>query len=138
MIKAMFALYRIDFRSVSENDLMQCEQCLGKSNRTGPQFSCSNHIRSIFVLVWQKQTYPRAQESDNEIPFQKRGRSAEQPVHIRREEFQNAIRYGKYHFRNRGVPARNHHRTCAGPDGSNVNRRPIRYGFRGAPMIDPV
>ena len=29
-------------------------------------------------------------------------------------------------------------RNCAGPEGSNVNRKPIRYGFRDAPIIDPV
>ena len=107
-------------------------------NRTGLELSCSHHIGSIFVLVWQKQTYLRVQESDNEIPFQKRGRSAEQLIHIRSGAFQKAIRYGTYHFWNRSVPARNRHRNCAGPAGSNVNRRPIRYGFRGAPIIDPV
>ena len=134
----MFTLYRIDFRSGSEIDQIQCEQCLGKSDRTGLELSCSHHIGSIFVLVSQKQTYPRIQQSDNEIPFQKQGRSAEQVVHISRGAFQNAIRYGTCHFWNRSVPARNRHRNCAGTVGSNVNRRPIRYGFRGTPIIDPV
>ena len=162
---------------------------------------------SIFVSVWQKQTYPRVQESDNEIPFQKWGRSAEQVVHILAfcwkkfngaknnrplffktigycfycsfycffENFrrQTPFREGKsrfggaplpppprsrkpalgagrskklsdmeritraYHFWNWSVPARNRHRNCAGLAGSNVNRRPIRYVFRGAPIIDP-
>ena len=104
-------------------------------DRNGLEFSCSHHIGSIFVLVSQKQTYPRLQESDNEIPFQKQGRSAEQVVHISRGAFQNAIRYGTYHFWNRSVPARNRHRNCAGTVGSNVNRRPIRYCFRIAPII---
>ena len=36
-------------------------------DRTGLELSCSHHIGSIFVLVSQKQTYPRIQESDNEI-----------------------------------------------------------------------
>ena len=36
------------------------------------------------------------------------------------------------------VPACNRHRNCAGPAGSNENRRPIRCGFRGASIIDPV
>ena len=107
-------------------------------DRTGLELSCSHHIGSIFVLVWQRQTYPRVHESDNEIPFQKRGRSAEQVVHIRSGAFQKAIRYRTYHFWNRSVPARNRHRNCAGPVGSNVNRRPIRYGFWGAKIIDPV
>ena len=107
-------------------------------DQTGLELSCSHHIGSIFVLVWQKQMYPRVQESDNEIPFQKWGRSAEQEVHIRSGAFQKAIRYGTYHFWNRSVPAGYHHRNCAGPVGSNVNRVPIRYSFRGAPIIDPV
>ena len=34
--KAMFTLYWIDFRSRSEIDPIQCEQCSGKSNRIGP------------------------------------------------------------------------------------------------------
>ena len=113
VIKAMFTLYRIDFRSGSGIDPIQCEQCLGKSNRTGLELSCSHHMRSIFVLVLQKQTYPRVQESDNEIPFQKWGRSTEQVVHIRSREFQKAVRYGPYHFWNRSVPARIRHRNCA-------------------------
>ena len=98
----MFTLYRIDFRSGSEIDPIQCEQCLGKSNRTGMsglELSCSHHFGSIFVLVWQKQTEPRVQESDNEIPFQERGQSAEQLVHIMSGAFQKTIRYGTYHFR---------------------------------------
>ena len=139
----MFTLYRIDFRSGSEIDPIQCEQCLGEiepdrtgPDRTGLELSCSRH--TIFVLVWQKQTYRRVQDSDNEIPFQKRGRSDEEVVHIRSGEFQKAIRHGTYHFWNRSVPTRNRHRNCAGLTGSNVNRRPIRYGFRGAPIIDPV
>ena len=36
MFKAMFRLYRTDFRSGSEIDPIQCEQCSEKSNRTGP------------------------------------------------------------------------------------------------------
>ena len=109
IIKAMFTLYRIDFRSGSGIDPIQCEQCLGKSNRTGPVWSwaVSHHMGSIFILVWQKQTYPRVQESDNGIPFQKWCQSAEhvQVVHIRSGAFQKAIRYGTYHFWNRSVRA---------------------------------
>ena len=134
----MFTLYQVDFRYGSEIDPIQREQCLGKSNRTGLELSCSHHIGSMFVLVWQKQTYPRAQESDNEIPFQKRGRTTKQLVHIRSGAFQKAIRYRTYHFWNRSAPARNRLRNCVGPVGPNVNRRPIRYDFRGAPIIDPV
>ena len=33
-LKAMLTLYRINFRSCSETDLIQCEQCLGNSNLT--------------------------------------------------------------------------------------------------------
>ena len=36
------------------------------------------------------------------------------------------------------VPALNRHKNCAGPAELNVNRRHIRYGFQGAPMIDPA
>ena len=43
-----------------------------------------------------------------------------------------------YHFQNRGVPVRNRHRNCAGPSGSNVYSRPIRYCLRGSPIINPV
>ena len=108
-------------------------------NRTGPDRSGAELFTPYGIdicFVWQKQTYPRVQESNNEIPFQKWWRSAEQVVHIRSGAFQKAIRYGTYHFWNRRVPARNRHRNCAGLAGSNVNRRPIRYGFRDASIID--
>ena len=54
--------------------------------------------------------------------------------------FQKAIRYGTYHFWNRSVLGHNHnrHKNRAGPVGSSLNRRPIRYGSRGALIIDPV
>ena len=42
------------------------------------------------------------------------------------------------HFWNRSVPGHNRHKNRAGPHRSSVNRRAIRYGFRGAPIIDPV
>ena len=58
-----------------------------------------------FGLV--KETQSLVQENDNEIPFQKRGRSAEQPVHIRSGAFQKAIQYGVYHFWNRSVSGHN-------------------------------
>ena len=57
-------------------------------DRTGLDLSCSHHIGSIFVLVWEKQTCSWVQESENEIPFQKRGRSAEQLAYIRGGAFQ--------------------------------------------------
>ena len=106
-------------------------------DQTSPELSCSHHIGLIFVLVWQKQIYLES-KSHNEIPFQKRGRSAEQVVHIGSGAFQKAIWYGTYHFWNQSVAACNHHRNCAGPAGSNVNSRTIRYGFRGVPIIHPV
>ena len=105
--------------------------------RTGLGLSCSHHIRSIFVCL-AKANCLRVQDSDNEISFRKRGRSAEQPIHIRSGGFQKAIRYGTYHFWNRSVPARNDQRNCTGPAGSNVNRRLIQNDFWSAPIIDPV
>ena len=39
---------------------------------------------------------------------------------------------------NRSIPCHNRQKNRAGPVGSSVNRRSIRYGFRGAPIIDPV
>ena len=41
--KAMFTLYRIDFLSGSEIDPIQCEQCSGKSNQTGPD-RCTDEL----------------------------------------------------------------------------------------------
>ena len=43
-----------------------------------------------------------------------------------------------YHVWNWSIPCHNRHKNCAGPVGSSVNRRAIRYRFRGAPIIDPV
>ena len=105
-------------------------------DRSGVELFTPYRINISFGLA--KANLPLVQESDNEIPFQKRGRPAEQVVHIRSGAFQTAIRYGTYHFLNWSIPARNRHNDCAGPAGSNVNRRPIQYGFRGDPIIDPV
>ena len=85
-----------------------------------------------------KATWPLVQENDNEIPFQKQGRSAEQPVHIRSGAFLKAIRYGTYYFWNQSVLGHNCHKSRAKPIVSSANRRPIRYGFRVAPIIDPI
>ena len=41
-------------------------------------------------------------------------------------------------FWNRSVPAHNRHKNRVGPVGSSVNKQAIRYGFRGAPIIDPA
>ena len=60
------------------------------------------------------------------------------PFTLRVERVQKAIRYGTYHFWNRSVPGHNRHKNRAEPVGSSVNRRAIRYSFRGAPIIDPV
>ena len=96
----MFTLCWIDFRSGSGIDPIQCEQCLGKSNRTGPVSSRAVHTiwdRYFCFGLGKANLYPRVQESDNEIPFQKWGRSAEQVVHISSGAFQKAIRYEMYH-----------------------------------------
>ena len=77
--QAMFTLYRIDFRSSSEIDPIQCERCSG--NWTGPELSCSHRTRSIcsmFVLVWQKKPSLES-KSDDEIPSQKRGDALNSP-----------------------------------------------------------
>ena len=79
-------LYRIDFRSGSEIDPIQCEQCLRKSNQTGVELFTPYRIDICFGLA--KANLPRVQESDNKIPFQKWGRSTEQVVHIRSRAFQ--------------------------------------------------
>ena len=105
-------------------------------DRSGVELFTPYLIDICFGLA--KANLPRVQESDNEIPFQKWGQSAEQVLHIRSGAFQKAIQYGTYQFWNRSIPVCNHHRNCAGQAGSNVNRRPIRFGFRGALMIDLV
>ena len=43
-----------------------------------------------------------------------------------------------YPMRNRSVPAHKCHMNCARLVGSNMNKRPIWYGFREAPIIDLV
>ena len=93
-------------------------------------------LRVCFTLT--KETQTRVQDNDDEIPFQQLGRFAEQPVHIKSGAFQKAIRYGTYHFWNRSVPGHNRLKNRTEPVGSSLNRRAIRYGFRGAPIIDPV
>ena len=85
-----------------------------------------------------KATWPLVQENDNEIPFQKQIQSAEQPIHIRSGAFQKAIRYGTYHVGNQSVPGHNCHKNRARPIVSSANRRPIRYGFLVALIIDPI
>ena len=59
-------------------------------------------------------------------------------LYIRSRMLHQAIRGGTYHIWNRSIPCHNHHKNRAGSVGSSVNRRAIRYGFRGAPIIDPV
>ena len=92
-------------------------------NRTGPHL----YVVELFTPYWidmlrvcfdlAKETWTLVQDNDNEIPFQKRGRSAEQPVHIKSGAFQKAIRYGTYHFWNRSVPVHNRHKNPAEPVG---------------------
>ena len=60
--------------------------------------------------------------NNNKVPFQKQGRSDEQPVHIRRGAFQKAIRYRTYHFWNPSFPGHNHHKIRTGPVESSVNK----------------
>ena len=55
-------------------------------DRYGLELSCSNRtglICSGSVMLVSKATQSRVEKSDNEIPFQKRGQSAEQLVHIK-------------------------------------------------------
>ena len=54
----MFTLYRIDFRSGSGIDPIQCEQCLGKSNRTGRVWSWAVHTVSDRYLCWSSNSKP--------------------------------------------------------------------------------
>ena len=135
VIKAMF---RSTFGPVRESIRYNVNSAWGNrtgSDRSGIELFTPYGIDICFGLA--KPNLPsNPGESDNDIPFQKWCRSAEQVVHIRSGAFQKAIRYGTYHFSNRSVPARNRHRNCVGLAGSNVNRRPIRYGFRDAPIID--
>ena len=101
----MFTPYWIDFRSCSEIGRIKCEQCLGKSNgpdRSGVELFTPYQIRYAPCLFWfGKKTSPRVQENDNEFPFQKLSRSAEQPVHMHKERSvpKNYL-IRKYHFRN--------------------------------------
>ena len=139
----MFTPYWIDFRSCSEIGRIKCEQCLGKSNgpdRSGVELFTPYQIRYAPCLFWfGKKTLPRVQENDNEIPFQKLSRSAEQPVHMHKERSvpKNYL-IRKYHFRNQSVPGHNCNNSRSGPVKSSAHRRFIRYGFQGAPIIDPV
>ena len=45
---------------------------------------------------------------------------------------------GIYPMWNQSISAHNCHRNCARLVGSNVNKMPIRYGFRGSPIFDLV
>ena len=56
--KAIFTLYRIDFRSDSGIDLIQCEQCLGKSNQTGPVWSWAVHTIWDQSVFWSGKSKP--------------------------------------------------------------------------------
>ena len=60
------------------------------------------------------------------------------PFCIRSRALHQTIRGGTYHIWNWSIPCHNRHKNRAGPVGSSVNRRAIRYGFWGAPIIDPV
>ena len=115
-----------------------------RGNRTVPDLSGAKLFTSYRIgmsyiyLGLTKAAWPGVQKSDSEILFQKRRRCTEQPVHIRNGAFQSAIRYGKHHIWNRNVRCDNRPKNRARPVRSSVNRRPIRYGFRGATIIDPV
>ena len=109
-------------------------------DRTAQELSCLYRTGSIFIIFYfglAKETYPLVQESDNEIPFQKRGRSAEQPVHtvltLGAERYKNLSNTELITF----VPGHNRHKSRAGPVGPRVNRKLVSYGFWGAPIIHP-
>ena len=76
--EAMFTIYRIDFRSGSEINLMQWIMLWKiKLDRTGPELNCSHRTRSIcsiFVSVWQtkpsldsKRVITRFRSKSNEL-----------------------------------------------------------------------
>ena len=131
----MFTLYRIDFWSSSEIDPIQCEQC-SQRNRTrlyrfGVELFSLYRIDMLHIcFCLAKETLPRVQESDNEIPFQKWGDPQGFAPSHHEQSVPKSFRYGTYHFWNRSIPAHNCHRNCARPAWSNVNRRPIRYSCR--------
>ena len=121
--KAVFTLYRIDFRSGSEiKHPYNVNSAQG--NRTGPDWSGVelftpyqiDMLHICFGLA--KATQSRVQDNDKEVPFRKQGLSAEQPVDIRRGAFQKAFRYRTYHFWNRSAPGHNRHKNRDGSVGS--------------------
>ena len=73
----MFTLYLIDFLYALKIDPIQCEQCSGKSNWTGPD----RYVIELFTPYqidmllfcfgnWQKKpSLESIKENDNEIPF---------------------------------------------------------------------
>ena len=111
-----------------------------ESDRSGVELFTLYRIDMLHICFrLAKETFPRVQESDNEIPFQKWGRSARfLPFTLRAERSKKLsdterITFGIGAFQfvivTRIVPER---------WGSSVNRTAIRYGFRGATIIDSV
>ena len=74
----MFTLYLIYFLSSSEIDpIEQCSQGnRTRSYRLGVELFTLYRIDMLHICFCLEKTLPRVQESDNEIPFQKWGRSA--------------------------------------------------------------
>ena len=107
----------------------------------GSEWSCSHHTGSgmlHIVLVWERQPSLKSERMITRFCSKKWGWPAEQSVHIRSWAFQKPIRYGTYLFWYRSVPGHYGYKNRARSFGSSVNKRAIRYSFRGAPIIDQV
>ena len=88
----MFTPYRIDFRSGSEIDPIQCEQC-SQGNRTrsyrfGVELFTLYRIDMLHIgFCLAKETLPRDQESDNEVPF----KNGADPLGFARSHYERSV-----------------------------------------------
>ena len=132
----MLTLYRIDFRSGSGIDPIQCEQYLGKSNRTGPDRSGVELFRTIWdqYLFWSGKSKPTLESKRAIMGF--RSKNGANPLNMYRSFTLGAERSKKLSDTERITFGIGVSELSQELRGSNVNRRSIRYGFWEAPTID--
>ena len=85
-----------------------------------------------------KETWPQVQDSDKEIPFQIGTDPLNSLFTLGAERSKKLSDTERVTFRIGVFLVISITKNRAGPVATSVNRRAIRYGFRGTPIIDPI
>ena len=90
------------------------------------------------VLVWQRQPSLKSERMITRFCSKNGADPLNSLFTLGAEHSKKLSDTERIFFWNRSVPGHNGYKNCARSFESGVNRRPIRYSFPGAPIIDQV